>query len=179
MSPAELKSMREFLGLTLQWVADRAGVAPRTAQFWEAGRQRVPADVAHMLLQMDSDAQRIVIRTQYMVEDIIKQQGRPPEAIMLLRYRTDADLWQFRPDMQGWPAMAHAAIMSRVQRTLWAMGIPTGMEYMDPDAYLAWLAGRTDSEALRSAWALEIGHPPTIMDLAAWQPVGPVGCQYN
>ncbi len=47
MTPAELKTLRESsLGLSAQWLADRAGVLQRSVQYWEAGRSRVPEDVA-------------------------------------------------------------------------------------------------------------------------------------
>ena len=53
MTPAELKTIRESLGLTVQWLADRAGVKLRTVQYWESGRSGVPADVSELLLRID------------------------------------------------------------------------------------------------------------------------------
>ncbi len=54
MTPAELKTLRETLGLSAQWLADRAGVLQRSVQYWEAGRSRLPDDVAELILRIDA-----------------------------------------------------------------------------------------------------------------------------
>lgn len=151
MTPAELKTMREFLGLTLGWVADRAGVALRTAQYWESGRQRVPADVAQMLTDLDGLVDAIIQPLAQSVTSLAPADR--PAQIVLLRYRTDADLWDFRPDMAGLPASFHAAMLSRLQRLLWAAGVKTGIQYMEPVQYFDWLDGRADTESSRAEWA--------------------------
>lgn len=152
MTPAELKTMREFLGLTLGWVAERASVALRTAQYWESGRQRVPAYVAQMLTDLDERIEGIIQPLVRSVTDL-DHQDRPAQ-VVLVRYRTDADLWAFRPDMAGLPATFHAAMLSRLQRLLWAAGVKTAIQYLEPFQYVDWLAGRADTESARAEWAL-------------------------
>lgn len=154
MTPAELKTIRESLGLPLQWVADQARVKLRTAQYWESGRSAVPQDVAEMLNGLDDQFWQLVAQYLEQVKSVADQQGVLPEEVVLIRYKTDADLWQFHPDFRPLPASAHAALLSRLRRKLWEAGVHSVIEYMEPAEYKKWLNGREDSEALRSEWAL-------------------------
>lgn len=151
MPPAELKTLRESLGLTVQWMADQAGVKLRTAQYWESGRNRVPEDVAAMLESIDHAFEAATTETMAMIQGL----NPPPARVVLVRYRTEADLWEFRPDMKPLPATSHAALLSRLRRALWAIGVPSVIEWMEPEAYRAWLNGREDNETRRAAWAAE------------------------
>lgn len=152
MTAAEFKTIRESLGLTAQWIADHAGVKLRTAQYWEAGRMAVPRDVADMLELIDKGLESSVEQAVAHIDELTKKHGQP-EQITLVRYRNDSDLWRFRPDMKPLPATTHAAMLSRLRRVFWCKGIPSVIEFMEPDEYLAWLAGRPDTEAERAAWA--------------------------
>lgn len=152
MTAAEFKTIRESLGLTAQWIADQAGVKLRTAQYWEAGRMAVPVGVAKMLKGIDETIQSSVANALAHVDQLSNQHGEPSE-ITLLRYRTDADLWRFRPDMKPLPATTHAAMLARLSRGLRSRGIPSIIKFMEPVQYLAWLNGRSDTESERSAWA--------------------------
>ncbi len=149
MTPAEFKTLRESLGLSAQWLADRAGVALRTVQYWEAGRRaRIPADVCAILTEIDDKFERAVA----LALEIYIKSGAPPK-VTLLRYSSDADLWRYRPDMAGLPAAAHAALLARTRRALTAHGARVSIVYMDSPAARAWLAGRPDSPGHRAALA--------------------------
>lgn len=155
MTSAELKTIRESLGLPIQWVADQARVQLRTAQYWESGRNQVPADVANMLSDLDEKLWSAVAEVLKQVQSLADQSGAMPEQIALIRYRNDADLWTFRPDFRPMPVGTHAALLSRVRRKLWEIGVPSVIEYMEPETYKIWLSGRQDNEELRAQWALE------------------------
>lgn len=155
MTPAELKTIRESLSLTAQWLADHAGVKLRSVQYWESGRSPVPADVAEFLLRIDATLEGAAKLALDVVDDKIKA-GQAPRQVALVRYRTDEDLWRFRPDMRPLPAATHAVLLSRVRRGLWSRGVPSVIEYMAAEKYLPWLGDRIDSEAERAAWAVSI-----------------------
>lgn len=129
MTPAELKTLRESLGLTAQWLADRAGVQLRTVQYWEAGRSRVPDDVAELLLKLDAQFAEATRQALAVVDEQTAAQGHPPETVRLYRYRDDAELWDARPDMRRLPVTAHAALLSRVRLALLARGLAVVIEY--------------------------------------------------
>lgn len=129
MTPAELKTLRESLGLSAQWLADRSGVLQRSVQYWEAGRSRVPDDVAELILRIDAQFAEATRQALAVVDEQTAAQGHPPETVRLYRYRDDAELWQARPDMRGLPVTAHAALLARVRSALLARGQAVAIEY--------------------------------------------------
>lgn len=129
MTPAELKTIRESLGLSAQWLADRAGVLQRSVQYWEAGRSRVPEDVAELVLRIDAQFTEATRQALAVVDEQTARQGHPPEVVRLYRYRDDAALHAARPDMDGLPVTAHAALLARVRLALMARGQAVVIEY--------------------------------------------------
>jgi transcriptional regulator with XRE-family HTH domain len=130
MSPAELKTIRESLGLSAQWLADRAGVLQRSVQYWEAGRSRVPEDVADLVLRIDAQFAEATRQALAVVDEQTEKQGRQPETVRLYRYRDDAALWAALPDMDGLPVTAHAALLARVRLALLDRGQAVVIEYV-------------------------------------------------
>ena len=114
MTGAELKTLREALGLSAQWLADRAGVAQRTVSYWESGTAAVPTDVEDLVNSLDLTLKRVVSEVVVQCRRQVREHGAP-EDVTLRRYRSDADLWANRPDMQGVPVAYHAAMLSRVK----------------------------------------------------------------
>lgn len=129
MTPAELKTLRESLGLPVQWLAERVGVQRRSVEYWESGRSRVPDDVATLLLQLDAQFAESTRQALAVVADQTATHGAPPETVHLYRYRDEAALWAARPDMQGLPVTAHAALLARVRVALLALGQRVSIEY--------------------------------------------------
>lgn len=130
MTPAELKTIRESLGLSAQWLAGRAGVRQqRSVQYWEAGRSRVPEDVADLILRIDAQFTEATRQALAVVDEQTAKQGHPPETVRLYRYRDDAALHVARPDMAGLPVTAHAALLARVRLALLARGHAVVIEY--------------------------------------------------
>lgn len=157
MNPAELKTIRENLGLSLQWLAQQAGVRLRSVEHWEAGKSPVPEDVAGLLTSLDEQLWQLVADYLAQVNEIKAEEGRMPEGIVLIRYKTDEDLWEFHSGFKPIPASSHAMLLARTRRELSKIGVACIIEYMDPKAYRKWLNGRQDDETLRSKWAVA-GH---------------------
>ena len=155
VAAAHLKTLRESLGLTAQWVADQAGVRLRSVQYWESGRSKVPDDVCHMLKNIDDSLNNSVKSAVEHINEVKAETGTCPE-IVLIRYRTDEDLWQFREDMRPLPTTTHAEMLARMNRELAKINVQTQIVYMDANAYLTWLGDRVDDEAARSEWALSL-----------------------
>lgn len=152
MTPAELKTMREAVGLSVPDLAALADVQERTVRYWESGRNSVPDDVAAMVLGVDNQLSTLAAQTLTLVREVIDQHGRP-EDITLLRYRENADLWHFRPDFKPLPTTTHGALLARCRAALDDLHVKTRIVYMEPQVYGQWLEGRKDSEMLRSEWA--------------------------
>ena len=129
MTSAELKTLRESLGLPVQWLAERANVQRRTVEYWEAGRSKVPDDVAELLLKLDAQFAEATRQALAVVDEQTAKQGQPPETVRLYRYRDDAALWEARPDMRDLPVTAHAALLARVRIALQDRGQSVAIEY--------------------------------------------------
>ncbi len=129
---SQLRAARE-LGLSSQWLAT----------------QQRPEEEVVDVLQKRADRIITGIISAFAKIDIAPE----VKSIALLCYHTDADLWQFRPTMQGLPATFHAAIITKVARILAADGINCRIVYMDQEAYWKWLGDREDNEGLRGIWA--------------------------
>lgn len=56
MTPATARTLRESLGLTAQWIADRHGVSKQTITKYESGNIRVSDEYANLLDLLDQDA---------------------------------------------------------------------------------------------------------------------------
>ena len=151
MTSAELKTLRESLGLTADWLAKRAGVQLRTVRYWEAGRNKVPDDVEEMIVSLNAWRESAV---SAMVQSCIVATPALDE-VVLLRYRDDEHLWAHHPGFEGLPVTFHASTLLAAQKALQAIGCRVRIVYMDSEAYAEWLAaqGFEDSETARTQWA--------------------------
>lgn len=153
MNPAELKTMREAVGLSVPDLAALTNVQERTVRYWEAGRNHVPPDVKALVLGIDQQLDYLVDQVRAVVRGQIAGHGGSPADIVLLRYRENADLWHFLPDFKPLPTTTHGALLARCRAALADLHVKTRIVYMEPQAYAQWMDGRKDSEALRSEWA--------------------------
>ncbi len=129
MTPAELKTNREALGLTVGWLAEQAGVGERTVRYWESGRNQVPDDVAALIGRIESQTRTMVSNALAQVDEVMRAQGGEPEAVDLRRYASDAELWRNHPGFKPLPATWHAATLARIARALESRGVTSVIEY--------------------------------------------------
>lgn len=96
MTPAELRLIRESLGLSGEDLARHLDVAARTVRRWEHGHSPIPDGVGDELAALERDAEQRV--------DRIVAGGLDVLAI---------------PEVSDWPPPAfHRAVAARVRRTL-------------------------------------------------------------
>ena len=154
MTGAELATMRQACGLSREELAQLCDVQPRTVKHWESGRAGVPADVAQTIGGISSG-----IRDSVRAACDVLARDRPAQ-LVLIRYRTDADMQRFRPDCVGMlAASTHGAIVARTIDAIGLLpalqGIRARVVWFDPADYERWRqdAGQADSKATRQAWA--------------------------
>jgi len=82
-----------------------------------------------MVLRIDAQFAEAARQALAVVDEQTAKQGHPPEVVRLYRYRDDAALWAARPDMDGLPVTAHAALLARVRLALLARGQAVTIEY--------------------------------------------------
>jgi hypothetical protein len=105
MTAAEFRVVREFLGLTLSWLAEHFKVNERTVPRWESGESPVPAGVAAELKALDAQTANTVT----LAINACKNMRGPA----LRTYRTDADYRAHHPEFE-FPASWHRAFVARV-----------------------------------------------------------------
>lgn len=149
MTGAELKTLREALGLSAAWLARSSSVKERTISYWEAGAAPVPEDVAQKIVDMKALADGLFSNFSQMLKTA------QPGKTVLLRYRTNADLWESQPDflISDLPTTFHAVILQRVKDFAESIGIKTTIIYFNKAEYHNWRGNRKDTASLRAEWA--------------------------
>ena len=98
-------------------------------RYWESGRNRVPDDVAALILRIESQTRTMLANALAQVDEVVLAQGGEPESVDLRRYASDAELWRKHPDLKPLPATWHAATLARIARALESRGIVSVIEY--------------------------------------------------
>lgn len=130
MTPAELKTYREALGLPVSWVAEAAGVQRRTVEYWESGKSPVPQDVSEMIIELELLQKNSAEQALRVALEQRELRGQPGK-VTLKRYRHDAALWDGRPDMKGFPVTFHAQILVKARLALIQAGFDVELIYAD------------------------------------------------
>lgn len=149
MTPAELRTIRDALGVSADWVAGRARVTLRSVRSWESGRKgvAVPADVAAFMTAAWA-AQR-----DYTRRETARIRATGPHRVTLLRYRSDQDLHTYAPHVLL-PAVAHGIAQLYIADDLHHQdAIPTRVVWADVTDYRAGLHGRDDTPDALQEWA--------------------------
>lgn len=155
MTGAELRTLRDSIGLSAEELARLVGVRDRTIRRWEAGEWTVPEPVAEQVRALDAQIERAVAGTVEALQDAQERAQEPPAEIVLVRYRTEDDLAKYRPDMAALPPSVHGALIDRVRLAAERLGVPVRIVWMDREDYEAWRGRRRDTEAMRAAWAAQ------------------------
>ena len=108
MTPAKLRVVREWLGLTGEALSQVIGVQDRTIRRWEAGQVRIP-DGARL------DIERVGADADAEVAALVTQMSNAAD-VVALTYRTNAEFWAHRPELAPFPACWHHAIVARVEQ---------------------------------------------------------------
>jgi hypothetical protein len=114
MTDAEFRMVREYLGLTGDWLAGHLGVNPRTVRSWEQGRHPIPDGVR---LEME----RLEQQTSEFVGAVVAQLLDIAEPTVIV-YRSDAEYHAAHPEIK-FPASWHRMVVARVAQEVPGLGI--------------------------------------------------------
>lgn len=128
MSGAELKTLRESIGLPARWIADMTNMDLRTVQYWEVDKNPIPDIVEKMLIELvDAIENKAILMAKYIIEN------RDPSGLpcKLIRYKSETALWLTDPDLgeRKIPVNCYAIILARVRRILRNNGINVTIQY--------------------------------------------------
>lgn len=116
MTDAELRVVREYLGLTGDWLAQHLGVSPRTVRHWEQGKYPIPDGVRLAVEQLEA-------QTATFVTAVVQKLLASDETdLTVLTYRSDADYHAAHPEIP-FPASWHRAVVARVAQEVPALAI--------------------------------------------------------
>lgn len=121
MTPAELRVVREYLGLSPEWLASHLAVSARTVRHWEAGKYAIPDGVRLAVEELEETTGRYVGAVVDQLMDL------PDPAVVT--YRTDDEYRAADPD-SPFPASWHRAAVARVAQEV------TGLSIVFPDRVL-------------------------------------------
>lgn len=123
MTDAEFRVVREFLGLTGDWLAAHLNVTGRTVRAWEQGKYPIPDGVRLAIEQLETD-------TGEFVSGVIEKLMDLPDP-GVITYRTDADYHAAHPE-SPFPASWHRAVVARIAQEVPALAIAYGSAVRDP-----------------------------------------------
>lgn len=106
MTDAELRVVREFLGLTGDWMAEHLGVQGRSWRRWESGTVPIPTGVRVRIEQLELVAAETV-------EQAVTALNDTAEDPAVITYRTD-DAYRAAHPEAPFPASYHRAIVARI-----------------------------------------------------------------
>lgn len=121
MPPIKLKAVREWVGVSGDWLASFLGVSARTIRSWEDGRNPIPGGVRLEVEALEALTGQAVTAAVASARD-----ARDP---VIVTYRHDGDYWEAEPGAVArlgrdgapvrWPASWHRRVAMRV-----AMEVP-------------------------------------------------------
>lgn len=114
MTPAELRVVREFLGLSPEWLAAHLKVSGRTVRHWEAGKYAIPDGVR-------LEVENLEAYTGEFVSAVVGQLMDVPDPAVFT-YRDDAEYHAAHPEV-SFPASWHRAVIARVAQEVPALAI--------------------------------------------------------
>jgi transcriptional regulator with XRE-family HTH domain len=123
MHPAEFKTQREALGLTISTLVKVIDVDERTIRKWESGKKKLPQGVIDSLSAIDA----MLTST---ASNLFKQlQETPQETVILYRFIEEEDLLNAHPEFEGLPMSSYGVVLFRVRQHFIELGIPVSIEY--------------------------------------------------
>lgn len=105
ITDAEFRTIREFLGLTGEWLAAHLGVSARTVRHWEQGKYPVPDGVRLAIEDLEA-------RTGQFIGGCVEALMDLPDPGVIV-YRNDAEYHAAHPEIE-FPASWHRAVVARV-----------------------------------------------------------------
>lgn len=147
MNNIEFKLLRESLHLTRQDLADIWGLSsPRVIQRWDKGDLSIPLNRQEELKKLDDLVDKT---TENFINTIIFKTERFEhiDIICVVAYNAityDGDFIHYK---------LHNAVLMRAFHQLKRKGIFLKIVEFDKKDYLNWLGEKSDTQAMRSAWA--------------------------
>ena len=124
MHPAEFKTLREAVGLSISTLVKVIDVDERSIRKWESGKKKLPLDVIESLVGIDQlitdTAERAFSEFQKDLKD----------SVVLERYIEEEDYLNAHPEFEGLPITTYSVVLFRLRQKYIDLGIPVSIEYV-------------------------------------------------
>src|SRR5690554_5868991 len=92
LTAAEIKTLREHLGIPGEWLARRFGVSDRSVRHWDSGKYPVPERISRWLVWLAEETEATVAWIAERLET------SPESERLLVTYRNDEELYAGRSE---------------------------------------------------------------------------------
>ena len=124
MHPAEFKTLREAIGLSISTLVKVIDVDERSIRKWESGKKKLPLDVIESLVGID----QMVTDTANRMFTELQQDSK--ENVVLHRYTEEEDYLTAHPEFEGLPITTFGVVLFRLRQKFIDAGIPVSIEYV-------------------------------------------------
>lgn len=127
MHPAEFKTLREAVGLSISTLVKVIDVDERTLRKWESGKKKLPQGVIDSLLGIDD----LLNKTADHIFKIEKEalDARNDNSVALKRFIEEEDLLNAFPEFEGLPMTSFGVVLFRVRQKFIDLGASVSIIY--------------------------------------------------
>lgn len=124
MHPAEFKTLREAVGLSISTLVKVIDVDERSIRKWESGKKKLPKDVIEAVVAID----QLLTDTANLAFD--EFQKAPKDSVILHRYIEEEDYLTAHPEFEGLPITTYGVTLFRLRQKFMDANIPVSIEYI-------------------------------------------------
>lgn len=124
MHPAEFKTLREAVGLSISTLVKVIDVDERSIRKWESGKKKLPEDVIKAVVGID----QLLTDTANIAFD--EFQKNPQDKVTLHRYIEEEDYLNAHPEFEGLPITTYGVALFRLRQKFKDANIPVSIEYI-------------------------------------------------
>ena len=127
MHPAEFKTLRESLGLTISTLVKVIDVDERTLRKWESGKKQPPQGVVDTLEGFDALVNKTVVEIFDQHQESMKNGGQ--QGVVLERFVEAEDMAAAYPAFAALPTMTFGVVLFRVRQKFIDLDVPVSIIY--------------------------------------------------
>lgn len=124
MHPAEFKTLREAVGLSISTLVKVIDVDERSIRKWESGKKKLPQDAIDAVVAID----QLLTDTANLAFD--EFQKTPKDSVILQRYIEEEDYLTAHPEFEGLPITTYGVALFRLRQKFMDANIPVSIEYI-------------------------------------------------
>ncbi len=125
MHPAEFKTLREAVGLSISTLVNVVNVDERTLRKWESGKKQPPQGVVDSLEAIDALLNKTAAEIVAQHQESMKNGGQ--QGVVLERFTEAEDLAAAYPAFAELPTMTFAVVLFRVRQKFIELGVPVSI----------------------------------------------------